>query len=272
MRLVLDQGVVCAPRGSRDEQGRRRGNTRILAGQNAIVVTLDAHFHPILAVSGVSGPSVIRLRLQGLGATEVAEVVQNVLAGYEAARKRGSLVTVKAHKDNVSSAACRQFRVTYRFQGRFSFLSFLSFLNRRPPGENLFPSGAYSDRSLHKGTPGHFPIWPFHSRNRLLRPNLASVSMGLRMTRVTIVVRGVGAALISAVIAIAGFVLVGAFLPMWIMVLLYGGKNVESAPAHGGAILLATLPIAGVLPLCAFWVLTPVVYRRVSPRTGNRLR
>jgi predicted nuclease of predicted toxin-antitoxin system len=61
-------------------------------------VTLDADFHPILAVSGASEPSVIRLRLQGLGATEVVEVLQNVLAGYEAALKRGSLVTVKAHK------------------------------------------------------------------------------------------------------------------------------------------------------------------------------
>ena len=43
--------------------------------KNAIVVTLDADFHTILAVSGASGPSVIRLRLQGLGAGETeAEV------------------------------------------------------------------------------------------------------------------------------------------------------------------------------------------------------
>jgi predicted nuclease of predicted toxin-antitoxin system len=66
--------------------------------ESAIVVTLDADFHTILAVSGASGPSVIRLRLQGLGAPEVVELVQNVLAGFEADLKRGSLVTVKAHK------------------------------------------------------------------------------------------------------------------------------------------------------------------------------
>jgi predicted nuclease of predicted toxin-antitoxin system len=61
-------------------------------------VTLDADLHTILALSGASGPSVIRLRLQGLGALEVVELVQNVLAGFEADLKRGSLVTVKANK------------------------------------------------------------------------------------------------------------------------------------------------------------------------------
>ena len=112
MRLVLDQGVP------RDAAARLRGlghegihvgdvgmaqatDEEILAfslGAHAIVVTLDADFHMILAVSGASGPSVIRLRMQGLGGPEVVEVVQNVLAGFEAELKRGSLVTVKVHK------------------------------------------------------------------------------------------------------------------------------------------------------------------------------
>jgi predicted nuclease of predicted toxin-antitoxin system len=66
--------------------------------KQAIVVTLDADFHTILAVSGASGPSVIRLRMQGLRAQAVVALVQNVLAGFEADLQRGSLVTVKSHK------------------------------------------------------------------------------------------------------------------------------------------------------------------------------
>jgi predicted nuclease of predicted toxin-antitoxin system len=67
-------------------------------GKNAVVVTLDADLHTILAVSGAGGPSVIRLRMQGLGALEVVELIQNVLARFETDLRRGSLVTVKAHK------------------------------------------------------------------------------------------------------------------------------------------------------------------------------
>ena len=66
--------------------------------KNAVVVTLDADFHTILAVSGATGPSVIRLRLQGLGAPKVVELVQNVLARFESDLNHGSLVTVKARK------------------------------------------------------------------------------------------------------------------------------------------------------------------------------
>ena len=61
-------------------------------GKNAIVVTLDADFHTILAVSGTSGPSVIRLRIQGLGVQAVVELVQKVLAGFGRDLERGSLV------------------------------------------------------------------------------------------------------------------------------------------------------------------------------------
>ena len=85
----------------------------------------------------------------------------------------------------------------------------------------------------------------------------------------TAVLRGFGATLVSAVISTIGFVLLGVFLPMWAMMLIYGRQNVQDAPGHGGIILLATLPIAGVLALCCFFILTPLVYRRLSRHRRN---
>ncbi len=66
--------------------------------QKATVVTLDADFHAILAGSGAAGPSVIRMRRQGLDALAVVELVQTVVAAYEFDLLRGSLVTVKLNK------------------------------------------------------------------------------------------------------------------------------------------------------------------------------
>jgi predicted nuclease of predicted toxin-antitoxin system len=65
---------------------------------SAVVVTLDADFHAILAVSGAQGPSVIRMRLQGLGAAEVVEVVRRVVASFADELESGALITVKALK------------------------------------------------------------------------------------------------------------------------------------------------------------------------------
>jgi hypothetical protein len=71
---------------------------------------------------------------------------------------------------------------------------------------------------------------------------------------------------VSALLALIAFVLVGGFLPMWAMMLVFGRHNVQDAPGHGGIILLLTLPIAGVLALYGFVFLTPALYRRFSTR------
>jgi predicted nuclease of predicted toxin-antitoxin system len=64
----------------------------------ATVVTLDADFHAILAVSGAAGPSVIRIRRQGLDAFAVVELIKTVLVDYQLDMWRGSLVTIKLNK------------------------------------------------------------------------------------------------------------------------------------------------------------------------------
>ena len=112
MRLVLDQGVP------RDAAAglRGRGYDCLHAGEaglskatdeeilafslanSGVVVTLDADFHAILAVTRAKGPSVIRLRLEASGAAQVVELVQRVATGFEADLKSGSPVTVKAYK------------------------------------------------------------------------------------------------------------------------------------------------------------------------------
>jgi predicted nuclease of predicted toxin-antitoxin system len=133
MRLVLDQGV---PRDAAvnlrnlgydclhvGEIGMSKAaDEEILAfslGRSAVVVTLDADFHAILAVSGVQGPSVIRMRLQGLGISEVVEVVQKVLAGFEGELKRGCLITVKAFKVTCRRLAprCRKTQIRWGRRG-----------------------------------------------------------------------------------------------------------------------------------------------------------
>ena len=66
--------------------------------QSATVVTLDADFHALLAVSSAGGPSVIRIRIQGLDADAVCEFVQKVSDRFSDDLASGALVTVKARK------------------------------------------------------------------------------------------------------------------------------------------------------------------------------
>jgi predicted nuclease of predicted toxin-antitoxin system len=110
--LLLDQGVP------RDAAGRLRdlgyecihvGEVgmstapdeeilRLALEKNAIIVTLDADFHAILAVSGAERPSVIRIRIQGLRAEEISERIHSVTKRFESELMAGLLVTVKKRK------------------------------------------------------------------------------------------------------------------------------------------------------------------------------
>jgi hypothetical protein len=85
----------------------------------------------------------------------------------------------------------------------------------------------------------------------------------------TAILRGICAAFLAAVISTVGFLLLGVALPMWSMMLIYGRQAVQDAPAHGGVIFLLTVPIAGLLALCGFLILTAIMYRRLSINRGN---
>jgi predicted nuclease of predicted toxin-antitoxin system len=60
------------------------------------VVTLDADFHAILALSGQTAPSVIRVRQEGLRAAELATLLVEVLRRCRQALESGALVSVRS--------------------------------------------------------------------------------------------------------------------------------------------------------------------------------
>jgi predicted nuclease of predicted toxin-antitoxin system len=58
------------------------------------VVTLDADFHALLAISGAQKPSVVRPRVEGLRADALATLLQEVLHTSQADLEVGAKVTV----------------------------------------------------------------------------------------------------------------------------------------------------------------------------------
>lgn len=71
------------------ERGRKEERT---------VVTLDADFHALLALSGATSPSVIRIRIEGLKGETTANLIQTVLMQCEEDLKKGAVVTVDEHR------------------------------------------------------------------------------------------------------------------------------------------------------------------------------
>ncbi|SPE29700.1 hypothetical protein SBA3_1580022 [Candidatus Sulfopaludibacter sp. SbA3] len=78
---------------------RKAADEDILAfslGKDAIVVTPDADFHAILAVSGASRPTVIRLRIRAMGAAADVGVILSVLGRFGSDLRRGSHAAIEA--------------------------------------------------------------------------------------------------------------------------------------------------------------------------------
>ena len=67
------------------EEGRNRG---------WVVVTLDADFHALLALSEASRPSVIRIRIEGMNGEQVASVIGRVNDAAAIDLAEGAAVTV----------------------------------------------------------------------------------------------------------------------------------------------------------------------------------
>jgi predicted nuclease of predicted toxin-antitoxin system len=63
--------------------------------ESRVVVTLDADFHLLLALSGASSPSVIRIRIEGLRGEEVSELIRIILTEWGEALDAGAMLTVQ---------------------------------------------------------------------------------------------------------------------------------------------------------------------------------
>ena len=66
---------------------------------NGVVVTMDADFHTLMALSQAKAPSVIRIREEGLKAAAQAELIRSVISRCGSELDSGVLLTVR--KDRV---------------------------------------------------------------------------------------------------------------------------------------------------------------------------
>lgn len=109
MKLLLDQGT---PR-SAAALLRQAGHDTVHTGEigmaestdadilkralseNRVVVTLDADFHALLALSEAIQPSVVRLRVEGLRAEQFCETLQNVIRLATDDLEKGAMISVR---------------------------------------------------------------------------------------------------------------------------------------------------------------------------------
>ena len=62
--------------------------------RDAVVVTLDADFHSLLAAAHAINPSVIRIRIEGLKGEEIARIIERVIGSGQAELETGAAVSV----------------------------------------------------------------------------------------------------------------------------------------------------------------------------------
>lgn len=108
MKLLLDQGLARTTALLLNKEGHSAihvGDIRLGDAADAeivqharreqqVVVTLDADFHSLIALSGATTPSVIRIRIERLAAAEMAALIAEVVAKCKRELEAGGLVTV----------------------------------------------------------------------------------------------------------------------------------------------------------------------------------
>ncbi len=62
--------------------------------EERIIVTLDADFHALLALSDARVPSAMRIRIQGLRGDDLARLIEQVLPLCEEELRSGALVSI----------------------------------------------------------------------------------------------------------------------------------------------------------------------------------
>jgi predicted nuclease of predicted toxin-antitoxin system len=109
MKLLLDQGLPRAAAALLRRQGIDTihvGEIDMAAATDAeilvrgrqelrVVVTLDADFYALLALSTAFSPSVIRIRIEGLRAEGLATLLQKVLEEFSEELELGAVVTAQ---------------------------------------------------------------------------------------------------------------------------------------------------------------------------------
>jgi predicted nuclease of predicted toxin-antitoxin system len=66
--------------------------------ENRIIVTLDADFHSLLALSGSSKPSVIRIREEGLKGAALAGLLLKIASQFKTELENGCVMTYHCGK------------------------------------------------------------------------------------------------------------------------------------------------------------------------------
>jgi predicted nuclease of predicted toxin-antitoxin system len=108
MKLLLDQGLPrstvlhLAGAGIEAEHvgnlGLAKASDNLILDaarqRQATVVTLDADFHQVLATTGATSPSVVRIRIEGLKGDQLAAILAQVIAKASTELEAGAVVSV----------------------------------------------------------------------------------------------------------------------------------------------------------------------------------